>query len=86
MSVGKVKAVGLSEVSAAKIKEACAIFPVKYVQQEWSLLTRNLEDSVVPACVEHGVSIVAYSPLARNLLTGVVTAVPKDVYRASQPR
>ena len=44
--------------------------PIFAVQQEWSLFTRNLEDELVPTCVELGVAIlVAYSPLARNLLT-----------------
>mmetsp|Transcript_12718 Transcript_12718/g.46517 ORF Transcript_12718/g.46517 Transcript_12718/m.46517 type:complete len:134 (+) Transcript_12718:716-1117(+) len=82
---GKVRAVGLSEASPAKIREANEIFPVKYIQQEWSLLTRNLEEGVVPTCAELGITIVAYSPLARNLLTGVVTVQPTD-FRASQPR
>ena len=55
------------------------------MQQEWSLLTRNLEDSIVPVCAELGISIVAYSPLARNLLANIPTETPTD-WRASNPR
>eukprot|EP00051_Salpingoeca_urceolata_P004490 m.65371 g.65371 ORF g.65371 m.65371 type:complete len:775 (-) comp13662_c0_seq1:62-2386(-) len=82
---GKIKAVGLSEVSAAKIREANAVFKLSYVQQEWSLLTRIAEDEIAPTCAELGIKIVAYSPLARNLLSGVVTEAPTD-WRATLPR
>ena len=51
------------------LRKACQVFPVAVVQQEWSLFTRNLEEKLVPVCKELGVGIVAYSPLARNLLT-----------------
>jgi aryl-alcohol dehydrogenase-like predicted oxidoreductase len=85
VAAGKVRAVGLSEASAPKIREAHAIHPVKYIQQEWSLMTRNLEDAIVPTCVELGITVVAYSPLSRNLLAGITTEPPKD-WRASLPR
>lgn len=83
---GKIKAVGLSEVSPAWLREAHAIFPVSAVQQEWSLLTRNLEESLVPCCVELNIAIVAYSPLARNLLANVNQTEPPKDWRASVPR
>jgi aryl-alcohol dehydrogenase-like predicted oxidoreductase len=85
VAAGKVRAVGLSEASAPKIREAHAIHPVKYIQQEWSLMTRNLEDAIVPTCAELGITVVAYSPLARNLLAGITTEPPKD-RRAVMPR
>eukprot|EP00667_Euglena_gracilis_P014137 EG_transcript_14626 len=85
VAAGKVKHVGLSEAASAKIREAHAIHPVSYIQQEWSLLTRNLEADIVPTCAELGITVVAYSPLARNLLTGAVTEAPQD-WRAHLPR
>eukprot|EP00929_Paragymnodinium_shiwhaense_P109019 TRINITY_DN75385_c0_g1_i1.p1 TRINITY_DN75385_c0_g1~~TRINITY_DN75385_c0_g1_i1.p1 ORF type:complete len:334 (+),score=99.58 TRINITY_DN75385_c0_g1_i1:78-1079(+) len=83
---GKVKHVGLSEVSPEWLRKACAIHPVAAVQQEWSLLTRNLEESVVPTCKELGVGIVAYSPLARNLLCDVESPPETDWRVNSCPR
>mmetsp|Transcript_5987 Transcript_5987/g.14273 ORF Transcript_5987/g.14273 Transcript_5987/m.14273 type:complete len:337 (+) Transcript_5987:36-1046(+) len=65
---GLVKEVGLSEISGAWLREANAIYPVACVQQEWSLLTRNLEEELIPVCKELNIGVVAYSPLARSLL------------------
>jgi adenylate kinase len=82
---GKVKFIGLSEVSGEWLREAHRVFPVSCVQQEWSLMTRSpVEDDLVPVCAELGIGVVAYSPLARNLLTEQ-QAAPKD-FRASNPR
>lgn len=85
ISEGLVKNLGLSEVPADWLRRAHAVHPVCCVQQEWSLLTRNLEESLVPTCRELGVGIVAYSPLARNLLTLPETR-PEDARRQSVPR
>lgn len=85
-SQGKIKFVGLSEVSPAWLKAAHGIHPVAAVQQEWSLLTRNLEESLVPCCKELGVTIVAYSPLARNLLANLDQSEPPKDWRATNPR
>lgn len=82
---GLIKEVGLSEVSGKWLKQINEVCPIDAVQQEWSLLTRNLEDELVPVCKELGVTIVAYSPLARNLLATKLEAPPSD-WRASQPR
>lgn len=65
---GKVRHVGLSEVSAADIRRAHAVFPVTAVQSEWSLFTRDLEAEVVLTCRELGIGLVAFSPLARGML------------------
>jgi len=82
---GKVKFIGLSEVSPEWLRRAHAIFPVSVVQQEWSLLTRTpVEDHLVPVCRELGIGIVAYSPLARNLLTEQKD-IPDD-WRKTNPR
>mmetsp|Transcript_18877 Transcript_18877/g.58136 ORF Transcript_18877/g.58136 Transcript_18877/m.58136 type:complete len:342 (+) Transcript_18877:111-1136(+) len=82
---GLIKNIGYSEITGAWLKECHAIAPVAAVQQEWSLITRSLETELVPACADLGVTVVAYSPLGRNLLTGVVTETPTD-WRASNPR
>ena len=62
---GKIKAVGISEASAANIRAAHAVLPLEAVQMEWSLLTRNIEPEIVPVCKELGITIVCYSPLCR---------------------
>ena len=67
---GKIRAIGLSEVSAATLRRAHAVHPVTAVQSEYSLWTRNPEIAVLRACRELGVGFVAFSPLARGFLSG----------------
>jgi aryl-alcohol dehydrogenase-like predicted oxidoreductase len=67
---GKVKAIGLSEVSAETLRKAHAIHPIAAVQSEYSLFTRDYEADVIPACKEIDAAFVAYSPLGRGMLTG----------------
>jgi len=67
---GKIKTIGLSEVSAATLKKANAVHPITAVQTEYSLWTRNPEIAVLAACREIGAAFVAFSPLARGFLTG----------------
>jgi len=69
---GKIKYLGLSEATAEHIRLAHTIHPLTAVQQEWSLLIRNLESEVVPLCRELGIAIVAYSPLCRGFTSGQV--------------
>ena len=69
---GKVRAIGLSEVSAATLRRAHAVHPIAAVQTEYSLWTRNPEIAVLAACREIGATFVAFSPLARAFLTGVL--------------
>ena len=82
---GLVKRIGYSEITGDWLKKCHAVTPVACVQQEWSLITRSLEDELVPVCRDLGITIVAYSPLGRNLLTGVVTEPPND-WRKNHPR
>ena len=86
---GKVRALGLSEVSAHTLRRAHAVHPIAAVQSEYSLWTRNPEIAVLEACREIGAAFVAFSPLARAYLTGTLRdpAVldPKDL-RRSMPR
>lgn len=83
---GLIKEIGLSEVSGKWLRDIhTTVHPVDAVQQEWSLLTRNLERDLAPTCAELGVTIVAYSPLARNMLAKRVETRPSD-WRGNQPR
>ena len=84
---GKVRALGLSEVSAATLRGAHAVHPIAAVQSEYSLFTRNPELGILDACRELGVALVAFSPLARGLLPGNVTgAWAEGDIRAGMPR
>ncbi|YCI30451.1 aldo/keto reductase [Erwinia sp. PK3-005] len=86
---GKIAHIGLCEVSAATLKRAHAVHPVAAVQTEYSLWTREVENSVLPACRELGIGLVAYSPLGRGFLTGRfqhTAAFESGDFRASLPR
>lgn len=69
---GKVRALGLSEVSADTLRRAHAVHPIAAVQSEYSLWTRNPEIALLAACRELGTALVAFSPLARAYLTGTL--------------
>ena len=67
---GKVRAIGLSEASGDTIRRAAKIHPISAVQSEYSIFSRDIEASVIPACIDVGASLVAYSPLGRGMLSG----------------
>ncbi|TLM83082.1 aldo/keto reductase [Pseudarthrobacter sp. NamE5] len=71
---GKVRHLGLSEVTAQELEEASAVHPIAAVQSEWSIWSRDVERNVVPAAAALGVGFVPYSPLGRGFLTGTVDA------------
>jgi hypothetical protein len=83
---GKIRTIGLSEVSASTIRRAHRVHPVTAVQTEYSLWTRNPEVGVLGACRELGITLVAFSPLGRGFLAGglrdVAALPPKDIRRA----
>ena len=86
---GKVRHLGLSEVSAATLRRAHAVHPIAAVQSEYSLWSRDVEAEVLPACRALGIGFVPYSPLGRGFLTGQLTssaALAHDDYRHSLPR
>jgi hypothetical protein len=86
---GKIRTIGLSEVSAATIRRAHRVHPVAAVQTEYSLWTRNPEVAVAETCKELGIALVAFSPLARGFLTGAlrdVSALPPKDIRLAMPR
>jgi aryl-alcohol dehydrogenase-like predicted oxidoreductase len=67
---GKVRSIGLSEVSATTLRKAHAVHPISALQTEYSLWTRNPEIAVLKACEELGTTFVAFSPVARGFLCG----------------
>ncbi|RZB16389.1 aldo/keto reductase [Streptomyces sp. F001] len=87
---GKVKHLGLSEVTGAELRAAQAVHPIAAVQSEWSLFSRDIEAGVVPTARELGVALVPYSPLGRGFLTGSFTSAEKDLaaddFRRQMPR
>lgn len=86
---GRVRYLGLSEVSAATLERACAVHPITAVQSEYSLWTRDPEIDVLAACRRLGVGFVAYSPLGRGFLTGAIQRpedFAEDDYRRFSPR
>ncbi|MEU8541039.1 aldo/keto reductase [Streptomyces sp. NPDC048717] len=87
---GKVRHLGLSEVTGAELREAYAVHPITALQSEWSLFSRDVERSAVGAAAELGVTFVPYSPLGRGFLTGAFADASKDLtandFRRNQPR
>lgn len=86
---GKIRSIGLSEVSAGTLRKAHAVHPVAAVQTEYSLWTRNAEIAVLDTCRELGASFVAFSPVARGFLADALKATAdveafdaKDIRRA----
>jgi len=69
---GKVRAIGLSEVSVATLRKAHAVHPIAAVQSEYSLWTRDPETGMLAACRELGVGFVPFSPLGRGFLAGAI--------------
>ncbi len=69
VDAGKIRAIGLSEVSASTLRKAHAVHPIAAVQSEYSLWSRNPEVAVLDACADLGATFVAFSPLARGFLT-----------------
>lgn len=85
---GKVRRIGLSEVTGEQLRAAHRVHPVAAVQSEYSLWTRDPETGVAAAARELGVALVAYSPLGRGFLTGTVdvTGLAPDDGRRRLPR
>ena len=91
VQAGYVRHVGLSEVGSETIRRAHAVHPVSDLQIEYSLLSRGIEDEILPTCRELGVGVTAYGVLSRGLLSGhwskerAATLTAHD-FRASAPR
>ena len=89
VQAGKIRTIGLSEVSADTLRRAHHVHPITAVQSEYSLWTRNAEIKTLDVCSELGISFVAFSPLGRGFLTGTVRdpeiLAPRDL-RRQMPR
>lgn len=86
---GKVRQLGLSEVTGTELRAAHAVHPIAAVQSEWSLFSRDVERTAVPTAAELGVSFVPYSPLGRGFLTGAFASgeqLSDSDFRRAMPR
>lgn len=87
---GKVRYLGLSEMSAETVRKAHAVHPISALQTEYSLFERNVEArGILQAVTEMGIGFVAYSPLGRGFLSGRIRSIddlPKDDFRRAIPR
>jgi aryl-alcohol dehydrogenase-like predicted oxidoreductase len=86
---GKVRYIGLSEAGPQTIRRAHSEHPITALQSEYSLWTRDHEDGPLPVCRELGIGFVAYSPLGRGFLTGMITKpqdLAEDDFRRTNPR
>ncbi len=90
VDAGKVRYLGLSEVSARTLRRAHAVHPISAVQSEYSLWTRDPEEHVLSACEELGVGFVPFSPMGRAILAGTISGADdlnaEGDMRATMPR
>lgn len=89
VKVGKVRAIGLSEVSCETIRKAHQVYPLTAIQSEYSLWSRDPEDGVLETTCELNIGFVAYCPLGRGFLTGRYRSIEdfeEGDYRRSDPR
>src|SRR6266508_3600242 len=90
VAAGKVRHLGLSEVGAQTLREACAVHPIAALQSEYALWTRGIESEILPAARQLGVGLMAYSPLGRGLLADAITSeadlAADDLRRLLLPR
>ncbi len=70
VQAGYVRHLGLSEVGAETIRRAHAVLPVADLQIEYSLISRGIEDAILPTCRELGIAVTAYGVLSRGLISG----------------
>jgi aryl-alcohol dehydrogenase-like predicted oxidoreductase len=85
---GHVRHIGLSEVGAETIRRAAAVHPIADLQIEYSLISRGIEDAILPTCRELGIGITAYGVLSRGLISGHWTKAPlgRTDFRGTGPR
>ncbi|HEY0792581.1 MAG TPA: aldo/keto reductase [Chthoniobacterales bacterium] len=89
VQAGKVRFLGLSEVSAETLRQAHAVHAIAALQTEYSLFTRDVEAAILPACRELGVGFVPYSPLGRGFLTSGLRSLDQlsaNDWRRQNPR
>jgi len=87
---GKVRWIGVSNFSVQQLRRAQAIAPVTSLQPRYSLVHREVEDEILPYCLNEGIGVIVYSPMASGLLTGAMTRqrtanLPEDDWRKTNP-
>ena len=87
---GKVRWIGVSNFNVDQLRRAQAIAPVTSLQPRYSLVHREVEDDILPYCLNEGIGVIVYSPMASGLLTGGMTreraaTLPKDDWRKNHP-
>jgi aryl-alcohol dehydrogenase-like predicted oxidoreductase len=86
---GKIRHIGLSEAGPSTLARAAAVAPISALQSEYSIWERDVEDEILPACREHGIGFVPYSPLGRGFLTGQIKSradLSEKDWRHNDPR
>lgn len=88
---GKVRWIGVSNFDAAQLARATTIAPVASLQPPYSMLRRDIEESILPYCLAHGIGTIVYSPMQSGLLTGSwsqerMAALPADDWRKEKNR
>ena len=88
---GLVRHIGVSNFDVAQLRRVQQIAPVETLQPQYSLLSREIEDKILPYTHEHGIGVIGYSPMASGLLSGGMTrkridALPDNDWRSSSPR
>ena len=86
VQAGKVRYLGLSNVTAEQVREAHAVHPIAAVQYEYSLWRREIETELLPTLRELGIGLVPWSPLGSGFLTGTVNNLTEDDFRNNNPR
>lgn len=89
VAAGKVRYLGLSEVTPEQLEKAARVHPIAAVQFEWSMMWRSPEASIVPAARKLGIGLVAYSPIGRGFLSGTLQSdaeIESSQFRRSDPR
>jgi len=87
---GKVRWIGVSNFTPEQMERAAKIAPVTSDQPPYSLIRRQIEQDVLPHCLQHGIGVISYAPMASGLLTGAMTreraaALPADDFRSRNP-
>lgn len=88
---GLVRHIGVSNFDVAQMRRVAEIAPVETLQPPYSLLSREIEDEILPFCAEHGIGVIGYSPMASGLLSGTMTrerieALPENDWRSRSSR
>jgi aryl-alcohol dehydrogenase-like predicted oxidoreductase len=86
VTTGKVRYLGLSNVTAEQVRRAHAVHPIAAVQYEYSLWRREVETELLPTLRELGTALVPWSPLGGGFLTGTVDSLAADDFRNNNPR